>query len=140
VVEEIPSLPMAITKQRLSTLDVIDSDNFPASTNVPIMRVASVDVPTPRECSKEPDNTAIIDVDAFEYEDILKQQKMSVAACKGYTITFPDVKSPHTAYPFALHDMIILPWDYALKHGVMKLFACSCHGSSEGSGTACQPC
>ena len=53
---------------------------------------------------------------------------------------FPDGKSPHTAYPFALHDTIILPWDYVLKNGVMKLFACGCHGSSEGVGVACQPC
>jgi len=53
---------------------------------------------------------------------------------------FLDGKSPHTTYPFALHDTIILPWDYALKNGMMKLFARSCHGLSEGSGTACQPC
>ena len=53
---------------------------------------------------------------------------------------FPDGKSPHTAYPFALHDTIILPWDYVLKNGVMKLFAHGCHGSSEGVGVACQPC
>jgi hypothetical protein len=53
---------------------------------------------------------------------------------------FPDGKSPHTAYPFALHDTIILPWDYALKNGKMKLFASGCHGSSERVGTACQPC
>jgi hypothetical protein len=73
VVEEIPSLPVAIFKQRLFTLDFIDSNNFPAGTTVPITRVASVDVPTLRECSKEPDDAAIIDVDAFEYKDILKQ-------------------------------------------------------------------
>ena len=27
-----------------------------------------------------------------------------------------------------------------LKNGIMKLFARGCHGSSEGEGTACQPC
>jgi hypothetical protein len=114
-VEEIPSQPVAI-----------------------IPRAPSINVLTLREFSKQPDEA--IDVDAFEYEDILKQPKMSVAACEGYTIIFPDGKSPNTTYPFALHDTIILPWEYTLKNGVMKLFARSCHGSSEGSGTACQPC
>ena len=61
-----------------------------------------------------------------------------MVACKGYTMTFPDGKSPHTSYPFALHDTMVLPWDYALKNGTMKLFTHGCHGSS-GGGT-CQPC
>jgi hypothetical protein len=129
-VEEIPILPVTVIEQGLSTFNLINSNTFPDG----------IDVPTLRECSKQPDEATIINVDALEYEDILKQPKMSVAACEGYTIIFPDGKSPHTAYPFALHDTIILPWDYALKNGVMKLFACSFHGSSEDSGTTCQPC
>ena len=139
-VEEIPILPVTIIEQGLSTLDLIDSSKFLAGIDVPVLRAASINVPTPRECSKQPDEATIINVDAFEYEDILKQPIMSVAACKGYAIIFPNGKSPHTTYPFALHDTIILPWDYALKNGMMKLFMCSCHGSSEGSDTACQPC
>ena len=129
-VAEIPSPPMAIVEQGLSMLDLIDSDNLPAS----------IDVPKLGEYSKQLNEATIIDVDAFKYEDILKQPTMSAAACEGYTIIFPDGKSPHTAYPFALHDTIVLPWDYALKNGVMKLFAHSCHGLFEGSGAACQPC
>ena len=50
-----------------------------------------------------------IDTDAFEYKDILKGPKTSAVACEGYVINFLDGKSPHTAYPFALHDTIILP-------------------------------
>jgi len=84
--------------------------------------------------------STIVDVDAFEYEEILKRPTTSVSACEGYAMIFPDGKSPHTTYPFALHDTIILPWDYALKNGMMKLFARSCRGLSEGSGTACRPC
>ena len=121
---------MAIIEQGLSMLDLIDSDNFPAS----------IDVPKLGEHSKQLNEAAIINVDAFEYEDILKQPTMSAVACEGYTIIFPNRKSPHTAYPFALHDTIVLPWDYALKNGVMKLFARSCRGLFEGSGAACQPC
>ena len=57
---------MTIIEQGLSTLDLIDSSDFPAD----------IDVPTPSKCSKQPDEAMIIDVDAFEYEDILKQPKM----------------------------------------------------------------
>jgi len=46
----------------------------------------------------------IVDVDAAEYEDTIKQQDKSVVACQGYTVTLLDGTSPHTAYPFALHD------------------------------------
>ncbi|KAF8219043.1 hypothetical protein L208DRAFT_1089348, partial [Tricholoma matsutake] len=60
--------------------------------------------------------------------------------CNGFTLSFPDGKSPHTAYPFALHDTLVLPWDYSLKNGVMKLFAHGCNGLSEGKGEACQRC
>lgn len=85
-------------------------------------------------------DVTIVNVDTFEYEDDLEQAKTSMRVCDGYTMDFLEGKSPHTTYPFALHDTIILPWDYALKNGVMKLFARSCCGLSEGSGTACQPC
>ena len=94
----------------------------------------------PGEYSNNPYDAGIIDVDAFEYEDILIQPKLSAAACEGYTIKFPDGKSPYTAYPFAIHDTTILPWDLTIKNGVMKLFARSCRGLSGGSRTVCQPC
>ena len=118
---EVPSPPLAVVERESSILDIVDSDNLPASF-------------------KQPGEAAIIDVDAFEYEDILQRPNMSTVACEGFAINFPDGKSPHTAYPFALHDTIILPWDYALKNGVMKLFARSCRGLSNGSGITCQPC
>jgi len=47
---------------------------------------------------------AITDIDAFEYEDILKQPTASAGTCEGYTLTFQNGKSPHTTYPFSLHD------------------------------------
>lgn len=93
-----------------------------------------------QEPSKLRDEAAIVDIDTFKYEEILKRPTTSASVCEGYAMVFPDGKSPHTMYPFALHDTIILPWDYTLKNGMMKLFARSCHGLSEGSGTACQPC
>ena len=82
VVPEIPDPSLAVVERESesSILDIIDSDNLSASL-------------------KQPGEAAIIDVDAFEYEDILKRAKMSVTACEGYTIIFPDGKSPHTVYP-----------------------------------------
>ena len=82
----------------------------------------------------------IIDVDAFEYEDAIKQPKKSVSACKGHTIIFPNGKSAHTAYRFALHNTLVLPWDYIVKNGTMTLFAQSCTGLSKGDMEKCQPC
>ena len=42
-------------------------------------------------------------------------------------------------YPFALHDTLVLPWDYMVKNSAMSLFARSCTGYSEGESLACQP-
>ena len=45
-----------------------------------------------------------------------------VMLCTGYTLPFLNGKSPHTSYSFALHDTQALPWDYALRNGVMTVF------------------
>ena len=52
----------------------------------------------------------------------------------GNTVNFPNGKSAHTSYPFAL------PWDYIVKNSTMTLFAQSCTGLSEGGTEKCQPC
>lgn len=103
-----------------------------------VTSLAVVEIPgTPIRTVKLGRNHSI-DVDAFESPKLLKR---SAGECEGYTVTFAEGKSPHTTYPFALHDTISLPWEYALKNGVMKLFARNCRGVSEGfGGTACQPC
>lgn len=49
-------------------------------------------------------------------------------------------KSPHTSYPFAPHDTQALPWDYALRNGVMSLFARACTRLAPNHGETCQPC
>ncbi|KAF8155913.1 hypothetical protein B0H34DRAFT_783589 [Crassisporium funariophilum] len=73
-------------------------------------------------------------------DDTVKKPKTSAPACKGFTLNFPEGKLPHTAYPFALNDTLILPWDYEVKNGVMELFARSCSGLSEGEVISCQSC
>ncbi|KAF8159901.1 hypothetical protein B0H34DRAFT_843620 [Crassisporium funariophilum] len=82
----------------------------------------------------------IVDVDVFEYEDTFEKLKMSAPVCTGYVLPIPDGKSPHTTYPFALHDTLSIPWDYSLKNGVMILIARSCCGISERDGQPCRAC
>src|SRR5258705_10358414 len=113
-VAESPGKSMAHIEQDSSMSDVVVSSNTRACRNMATR-----------------DESIIIDVDTVEYEDVLEQAKTSVRVCNGYTMECLEGKSPHTVYPFALHDTIILPWDYALKNGVMKLFARSCRGLSE---------
>ena len=62
-------------------------------------------------------------LNSFEFEDTMRPKKALEFLCKGYTIAFSNGKSPHTSYPFALHDTLVLPWDYSLKNGMMILFA-----------------
>ena len=134
-VVEVQEEPMVATQHDSSISDIIGPNDEPAGHKLDVPKATS-----PRESTKWPDEAVIIDVDAFKYDDIPKRPKTSAGVCEGYTMAFLDGKSPHTMYPFALHDTIILPWDYALKNGVMKLFARNCRGSSEGSNTACYPC
>jgi len=82
----------------------------------------------------------IIEMDSFEFKDTLEPTIYPTSECRRYTLSIPGNKSPHTAYPFALHDTLVLPWDYMMKNSVMTLFARSCTGSPEGESVACQPC
>ena len=65
---------------------------------------------------------------------------MLANCCKGYALTFSNGKSPHTSYPFALHDTLVLPWDYSLRNGVMTLFSWTCIGLVKEAGQSCRPC
>ena len=86
-VADIPSPHSAIVEEPSPHSAIVEREHSPHSAIVE------------QEPSKPPHEAIIIDVDAFEYEEILKRPTTSVAACEGYTIIFPDGKSPHTAYP-----------------------------------------
>jgi len=64
------------------------------------------------------------------------------ARCDGYTLEFPPGQSPHTDYPFALHNLASLSWDYSVRNGIMVLHARSCDGlrPTARDGRSCQPC
>src|SRR6266567_1726433 len=58
-------------------------------------------------------------------------------ACKGYILQFPEGQTPHSAYPFGLHDLWTLPWDYSVCNGVMTLYARGCSGFGANSVDGC---
>uniref|UniRef100_A0A8H7XX72 Uncharacterized protein n=1 Tax=Psilocybe cubensis TaxID=181762 RepID=A0A8H7XX72_PSICU len=55
----------------------------------------------------------------------------TLAACKGYPLPIPPGNSPHSTYPFSLHDTLSLPWNYEVKHNqmVLRSFHCKKSGS-----------
>lgn len=59
--------------------------------------------------------------------------------CKGYSLTFPDGKTAHSSYPFALHDKHNLPWDYESRSDVFVLRSRGCRGASQAHGR-CAAC
>ncbi|KAF6761402.1 hypothetical protein DFP72DRAFT_1042237 [Ephemerocybe angulata] len=60
--------------------------------------------------------------------------------CMGYKLQIPNGSSPHSAYPFGLHDRTDLPWDYAVKNGRMFLTSRQCEKRVVGDGEACRCC
>ncbi|KAJ8468990.1 hypothetical protein ONZ45_g17046 [Pleurotus djamor] len=50
--------------------------------------------------------------------------------CPGFPIEMPDGKSPHTAYPFALHaELTSVTWSYAVVDDKLTLFGAQCPGT-----------
>lgn len=61
-------------------------------------------------------------------------------SCEGYTVQLSSAQSPHSTYPFALHDRFSLPWNYAIWNGVLILFSRACRGLQGGvTRTFCIP-
>ncbi|KAG6825754.1 hypothetical protein H0H92_002534 [Tricholoma furcatifolium] len=73
--------------------------------------------------------TDIIDVDTL----VIKTE------CQGYILQIPEEKTPHTAYPYALHSFMSLPWNYSVNKHVMTLHAHACTPLLE-SDTVCLAC
>ncbi|TEB26937.1 hypothetical protein FA13DRAFT_1795190 [Coprinellus micaceus] len=69
------------------------------------------------------------------------QQPRAIAqACEGYTLPIPAGLSPHSSYPFGLHNVQSLPWDYAIRNGSMVLLSHCCEGDARGTGRVCHAC
>jgi hypothetical protein len=87
-----------------------------------IESVAISNPPSPLKVSSNgPSIIDVIDVDLlkFDPQENLKPVNTSASSCKGHVLDFPDGKSPHTCYPFALHNTLVLPWDIATTQCTM---------------------
>ncbi|KAF8170592.1 hypothetical protein BJ912DRAFT_1025317 [Pholiota molesta] len=85
-----------------------------------------------------------IDLEAFEFEDTLQKTRLpdTHTVCSGYTLVFPNGQSPYTAYTFALHDTLTIPWvPHITPTRTMTLFSRSCcqHVEDHGPKT-CNTC
>lgn len=60
--------------------------------------------------------------------------------CTGVKITLPAGMNPFTAYPFALHTHIHLPWDVHLVRGELVLQAHSCRKVIKKERAECEHC
>ncbi|KAF6757726.1 hypothetical protein DFP72DRAFT_808703 [Ephemerocybe angulata] len=74
--------------------------------------------------------------------EILDRHSVSkrVNTCPGLKVELPDGHSPHNSYPFALHSHNALPWEYAIKKGVLYLTALGCEGRRPKNTASCTAC
>ena len=102
--------------------------------------------------------TNIIDIDAETEEDpieiftpgtssamaaetISAGRSSTMSTCKGYRPDLPDGRSPHGAYPFAIHgSQNPPPWSYSVQGNILALFANRCRGLCTGITNCCQDC
>jgi hypothetical protein len=119
-------------------LTIMRSVRYPEATARPVQVQQRLTRTIDLTVSPEPEGTP--EGCSLKFEGNLEPPKASTILCKGYTLACSNGKSPHTSYPFALHDTLVLPWDYALKNGVMSLFAQACTGLAIRSRESCQPC
>ena len=60
-------------------------------------------------------------------------------SCPGFQLTFPPGQWAHTSYPFALHNLLSLPWYYNTRKEGFFLVSHSCLGLAV-VGQRCGPC
>ncbi|TFY77572.1 hypothetical protein EWM64_g6442 [Hericium alpestre] len=63
-------------------------------------------------------------------DDIVIVHHRKTQRCSGYVLTFPQGQNASSSYPFMLHDMRGLPWNYELRNNIFTLRACSCSGKA----------
>jgi len=93
------------------------------------------------------DITIISDDDDLQLETqkqavSIEKQKPSKACtkpCPGYQLHFPQGQQAHTSYPFALHTILPLTWEYSARRDGFFLIAHSCTGIAGGNGW-CKGC
>jgi hypothetical protein len=68
-----------------------------------------------------------------------QSQKAHLESCPGYQLTFPLGQWANTSYPFALHNILSLPWYYSTRKEGFFLVSHSCLGLAI-AGQRCRPC
>ncbi|KAH9983684.1 hypothetical protein BJV77DRAFT_1072684 [Russula vinacea] len=71
------------------------------------------------------DTIVILDSEEFPSKQqehifsVTRHQSLNIPAklCPGYRLVFSPSQQAHTSYPFGLHSLLVLPWDYRFKHG-----------------------
>ncbi len=116
---DVDTLPIGV-----DTAPAIDVDTSPIEPNT-----SSVHMPT--------------DVDALDEQSLaLWPNDVNPQRCCGITITFPAGTTPHSSYPYGIHDELGDPWDYTVTGGIMTLHAKRCSDLPQrlkGSGR-CERC
>ncbi|KAF5376672.1 hypothetical protein D9615_007901 [Tricholomella constricta] len=87
----------------------------------------------------------IIEISGPTVQVSLPKPRKRMLQCPGYTFPMPEGLSPHSAYPFALHDSKNNPpWNYTVQNGALFLFSKLCKTSvdtTDGSrASACSSC
>lgn len=72
----------------------------------------------------------------FVFVESVKQHFL----CKGHLLKFPPGETPHSSYPYMLHDTVSLPWSFQVWDGIMALRASSCTGKATSKSPSCRPC
>lgn len=106
------------------------------------------------DAEAEPSDKEIIDIDSLP--DIPTQSRKSNTSvqqnteellekpgkypCPGFHVDLPPGMSPHTAYPFALHEKLGDLWDYSVCSGQLTLRARGCLRSCVKESLMCQEC
>jgi hypothetical protein len=68
-----------------------------------------------------------------------QSQDARFESCPGYKLTFPLGQWADTSYPFALHNLLSLPWYYSTRKEGFFLMSHSCSGLAV-AGRRCGPC
>lgn len=119
--------------------------NYNRSSGIPPTGNNSIALPNLHALStndNEPSPVKIIDVDLFKFttKNHVVHAKPVKMSCRGFILDFLNGKSPHACDPFALHDTLILSWDYVVHNDIMTLYSRSCIGKLEGTLESCHAC
>jgi hypothetical protein len=106
-----------------------------ASRNEEIMVISDDDeIPSPQQSKQPRKQQAEVSITAGR-----QRSDTCTKACAGYHLSFPKGQQAHMSYPFALHTLMLLPWDYGTHKDAFVLTSHLCLGKAEVNGS-CKAC